>query len=41
MYLSFPQAKHVGNSSDSPLKKGDEGGLFKKNSGQAGMTEKR
>jgi hypothetical protein len=28
--LSFPQAKRVGNPSDSPLEKGDEGGCLRK-----------
>jgi len=27
---SFPQAKRVGNPSDSPLEKGDEGGCLRK-----------
>jgi len=28
--MSFPQAKRVGNPSDSPLEKGDEGGCLRK-----------
>jgi hypothetical protein len=36
--MSFPQAESIGNPSDSPLEKGDKGGCFQKDCGQAAMT---